>query len=414
MSWTDELMKDLLPKEAQEGTISLESYDNTTTGNDSNDGEIQGTGSNDITTAVSNFSQSPLLEESSPILTGKFEDSVNETEADYKALGEMKEGLISTESIDRRAAKIIYDRLKEMGITGCALESMNPLGVMSPETQYTPQPSTVMYPETLQAVSTAQTQVLDTLINKAYINRQELLAKLANIQIEGTLDNIEKNILPVLRMLQDVILNQMQKDATNKATKLLTTESSDFAQYYSDIIEQKKAGVYLITALADTNEGAVDNQLEACTQFWQTTPNDFQATKEAHPVENIDYVQYWSLLRIDEEYGLMPIISRIRNEMGSMRAYKEETLEEFTASLAHVDSQTPDVEDVSRIAKANAHAHLTLATIVEVTNTLEYVVKGLLYMQRIMTEGIEQAYRAQEKLPLPWVTNTLRSIKEAQ
>ena len=414
MSWTDELMKDLLPKEAQEDTISLESYDNTTTGNDSNDGEIQGTGSNDTTTAVSNFSQSPLLEESSPILTGKFEDSVNETEADYKALGEIKEGLISTESIDRRAAKIIYDRLKEMGIAGSALESMNPLGVLSPETQYTPQPSTVMYPETLQAVSTAQTQVLDTLINKAYINRQELLAKLANIQIEGTLDNIEKNILPVLRILKDVILNQMQKEATNKAAKLLTTESSDFAQYYSDIIEQKKAGVYLITALADTNEGAVDNKLEAYNQFWQTIPNDFQATKEAHPVENIDYVQYWSLLRIDETDGLLSIISRIRNEIISMRAYKEETLEEFAASLAHVDSQTPDVEDVSRIAKANVHAHLTLATIVEVTNILEYVVKGLLYMQRIMTEGIEQAYRAQEKLPLPWVTNTLRSIRDVE
>ena len=35
-------------------------------------------------------------------------------------------------------------------------------------------------------------------------------------------------------------------------------------------------------------------------------------------------------------------------------------------------------------------------------------------MQRVITEGIESAYKAKEKLPLPWVTNTLKAIKEAQ
>lgn len=415
MSWTDELVKDLLPKSEQEGSISLESYDNSTTGNDSDNGVIQGTGTNDITTAVSQFSQSPILDESSPILTGKYEDSIHETEADYKALDEMKEGLISTESIDRRAAKIIYERLKEMGISGSVLESMNPLGVLSPETHYTPQPSAVMYPETLQAVSAAQSQVLDTLIAKAYQQKQELIAKLANVQIESILDGIQNKALPVLEMLQDVILNQMQKEPTNKAAQLLNTESAEFAQYYSDIIDQKKAGVYLISALADTSEGLVDNELEAAIQFWQSKPNNYQATKEAHPVEKIDYVQYWSLLRLTgDKLGLTSIIAYIRNEIGDLRSYREETLEDFRSSLLHIDSVTPDVSDVSHVAKAIAQNHIALATIVELTNILEYMVKGLLYMQRVITEGIERAYKAKEKLPLPWVTNTLKAIKEVQ
>ena len=112
--------------------------------------------------------------------------------------------------------------------------------------------------------------------------------------------------------------------------------------------------------------------------------------------------------------SLTSIIAYIRNGIGYLRSYREETLEDFRSSLLHIDSVTPDVSDVSHVAKAIAQNHIALATIVELTNILEYMVKGLLYMQRVITEGIESAYKAKEKLPLPWVTNTLKAIKEVQ
>lgn len=407
MSWLNELQQQSLPSEAQGDGIALESFtDSNEIGQNIDDvnhgsepGGKEGTGNTVLTEAVSTFSQSPILDESSPHLTGQFHDEVDEAETEHKALGEIKTGIESLGGINQKVAKSLFARLPQ-----AAIESLNPLGLEEPESQFTVVPTKVLYTEAVQAINDTQAHVTDELIEKTF-ERMIALKQAAESFDHLTLHATTHSALDIGREIAKIFLANVKDHIyLDKMAEDCMQIQPAFNDYFQAIVKQNAKYIHMVLGYDFTqDEGIVINStiskwylgLKECTCLDDAL---LKAENEEQDIPFNAFVKVFPTTLQEKTNILSETIALTKASISV-----PESIEAFRATIPHLDSQTVSMSELATLAKGiDSKAH-KLEILQYLLGLMHYTAEGVLYLFDIMTGELEkQAIAAGVDTPL-WI-----------